>query len=119
MKKGLLVIITILFLCSCSNKEVSNVVSCPEFYKNSYKILLYSDGKVLDEKEVCTYCETNETIELPTPVKKGYVFNGWYYDELFLNKVDELNIKPNIKRDKNGCDYSYNDVKLHALWIEK
>ena len=40
MKKGLLVIITILFLCSCSNKEVSNVVSCPEFYKNSYKILL-------------------------------------------------------------------------------
>ena len=122
MKKVFLLLITLLFLCSCSNKEESNVVSCPDFYKNKYKVVFYSDDKLLSELEVCQICDNNETSELPVPVKKGYEFAGWYYDELFLSKADVQNInevEPNIKRDINGCDSSYNDVNLYALWIEK
>ncbi len=120
MKKWIVLVLALLILCSCSKEEESNVISCVDFYKNNYKIIFYSDNEKLSEMNICPLCDKVE--DLPIPDKKGFVFNGWYYDELFLTKVEgntTSNITPNIKRSVNGCDESYNDINLYALWIEK
>lgn len=31
---------------------------------------------------------SSESLDLPTPVRNGYVFDGWYYDSAFSSKVD-------------------------------
>ena len=119
--KKILIILALILLCSCSKKE-SNVIVCPEFYKNTYKIVFDSQGgSTVESIKICSTCENNETSTLPEPTRKGYEFGGWYYDKLFLMKVEsnDINtIKPKIKRDANGCDYSYNDIYLYALWFE-
>ena len=65
-------------------------------YKNSYKILFYSDGKVLDEKEVCTYCETNETIELQKNIEnniKEFIKNNEILHKKFPQPIINLTDK--------------------------
>ena len=120
--KKILIILALILLCSCSKKE-SNVIVCPEFYKNTYKIVFDSQGgSTVESIKICSTCENNETSTLPEPTRKGYEFGGWYYDEIFLSKadvktVDELELKR--YQDKKGCDIKIKDINLYALWIEK
>lgn len=122
MKRTIILLICLLFLCSCGKKK-SNDNKCKELKDWEYKITFYSNGGTeFEEIKMCEKCERPEIDLLPVPTKKNYIFGGWYYDEVFLSKadvktVDELELKR--YQDKKGCDIKIKDINLYALWIEK
>lgn len=57
---------------------------------------------------------------LPVPMKSGYTFLGWYYDEGFTAKVETemiTKLKYEVQKDENGC-YVTPKVHLYAKWDE-
>lgn len=46
-----------------------------------------------------------EFLELESPVRQGYIFDGWYFDEAFEKKFS------------NDVLAAYGDLKLYAKWI--
>ena len=58
---------------------------------------------------------------LPTPTKSQYIFDGWYYDKLYKNKVEtNLINKLDIKeiKDNHNCTIGYENIILYAKWTE-
>ncbi len=51
--------------------------------------ITFNDGE--DSTEI-TDLEADEEFTLPTPEKDGYVFNGWFTEESFINKFEETSI---------------------------
>ncbi len=57
---------------------------------------------------------------LPVPMKSGYTFLGWYYDEGFTDKVETemiTKLKHESQKDENGC-FVTPKVHLYAKWDE-
>lgn len=56
--------------------------------------------------------------ELPVPVKTGYKFEGWYYDQELTQKAEYPYVDPNKRvHDENRCGYSYYpSVTLYAKY---
>ena len=73
-----------------------------ETYKITYKL----NGGTNDSANPSTYTSETETITLKDAVKDGYVFDGWYKDAGFKEKVTEI---------VNG---SKGDITLYAKWRE-
>ena len=123
MKKGVILLICLVLLCSCGKNKNNNTKECPGFYSNKYKVIFNSNGGTQYETiEICDICERPDIDLLPEPTKKGYVFGGWYYDDLFFSKADVKTIdqlEPSIFKDEVGCDRGYKDINLYALWIKK
>ena len=122
MIKIVILLVCLILLCSCG-KKVEKVSECPEFYNNKYKVIFNSNGgNNYESIEICDICERPDIDLLPEPTKKGYIFGGWYYDELFLSKADVKTVdqlEPSIFKDDRGCDKGYRDINLYALWIKK
>ncbi len=58
--------------------------------------------------------EYNSTISLPTPIKEGYIFKGWYLDEECLISADEMTNMPS----ENTILYaSWEKVEANTLWF--
>ena len=126
------IVIILLVLIGCFiffyifNKKEKNketIVDCDVFQNNPYKIIFHSNGgPEVETVEICEDCPRDENNLLPVLTRKGYNFEGWFYDEYYLMKVnvrtiDELEIS--IARDDDGCDYKYKDIDLYALWTKK
>ena len=73
-------------------------------YKITYELNGGENNK--DNKEIYTI-EDNEIV-LKSPTKRGYVFNGWYYDNNFNNAV--INAKINVSEKKEN-------INVYAKWI--
>lgn len=73
-------------------------------YKITYELNGGENNK--DNKEIYTI-EDNEIV-LKSPTKRGYVFNGWYYDNNFNNAV--INAKINVSEKKEN-------INFYAKWI--
>lgn len=73
-------------------------------YKITYELNGGENNK--DNKEIYTI-EDNEIV-LKAPTKRGYVFNGWYYDNNFNNAV--INAKIDVSKKKE-------DINFYAKWI--
>ena len=123
MKKIIIIIICMLMLCSCDKEEKKKLSSCNEMENNKYSIIFHSNGgEEIETIDICDDCIRPEDNSLPKLTKKDYVFGGWYYDSIFLMKVDGKTIdelKVEIEKDEMGCDYKYKNVNLYALWIKK
>lgn len=55
---------------------------------------------------------------LPLPIKAGYIFDGWYYDEALTNKVTTTlirEVKYEKLTDEKGCTKTAT-VNLYARW---
>lgn len=55
---------------------------------------------------------------LPLPIKAGYIFDGWYYDEALTNKVTTTlirEVKYEKLTDEKGCTKTAT-VNLYAKW---
>jgi hypothetical protein len=55
----------------------------------------------------------------PIPLKKGYKFDGWYYDQDYKNKVNleyKIDLRPNYISDSNGCPI-YVDYAIYGRYI--
>ena len=70
-----------------------------------YYIDYYGVSESEADSFVNYYDVNSPTIELPTPVRIGYSFAGWYKDANFKKKASS------IKAGSTG------DVKLYAKWV--
>lgn len=110
--KKILLITCLLLLCSCTKVEVKK---CPEILSKSFNIHFNTNGG--NEMEPLEY-EVDSNISIEDPVREGYRFGGWYYEESFLSKFDG-NVVLDYTRDSSGCENGYRDINLYALWFEK
>lgn len=120
MKKVLILSIMIILLTtSCGKKEAV----CQDFTGGGYNLLFETNGgDSIPSMNVCIACSPSSYPEVPTPKKKGYKFEGWYYDIELTIKVDATytyQINPVLKYNENNCHTGYEDVTIYAKWSKK
>lgn len=71
---------------------------------NEYNINYVLAGGNLPEDAVRTYKQGEGLAELPTPVRSGYIFDGWYSDDTRETKIT------GIQKEQTG------DVIVYASW---
>ena len=79
---------------------VVNAIITPVEYGITYVL----DGGTNSDEAPDSYTIESATFALPTPTKYGYTFDGWYMEDTFENKVEQI---------ANG---SIGDVTLYAKW---
>ena len=92
------------------NVELTTNVTVYAYYEQDqivvekYDITFMADGQVVDTIKTAG----NELISLPTaPVKQGYTFKGWYFDnETWTQKLEE-NTYENVELTTNVTVYAY------------
>lgn len=89
----------------CDQKYDSAVVTNEKCNAPSYKINYVLNGGKNSPENPKKYKETDETIKLKNPTKKGYTFAGWY-------RAKEFNTSK-IKQIKSG---SSGVIYLYAKW---
>lgn len=100
--------------------ENESIDSCNSDVVKEYTLIFDTMGG----NEINSFFLTNETnLEeiLPIPTKTQYIFDGWYYDKLYKNKVEtNLINKLDLKeiKDKNNCTIGYENIVLYAKWTE-
>lgn len=105
---------------SDKKEEKPEVIVCPneEYY---YKVIYNTNGGVeLESVMICSNCEVTN-VELPKSIRDGYVFDGWYYDENLIEKVDINDVtKLNYVQeyDDNKC-IKLTEVNLYAKWVNE
>lgn len=70
----------------------------------TYSVSYHLDGGANDPSNPSSYTVESDDISFASPSKAGYVFEGWYSDPSFENKVTSI---------KKG---SYGDMNLYAKW---
>lgn len=73
---------------------------------NTYK-LVYNEGDI--EQQSCTY-DSSCTVSSVKPVKEGYIFKGWKYNESYMF---DSNANINLITDNDAT------INLEAIWIEE
>ena len=72
----------------------------------NYSIIYELDGGTNNSENPITYTPENNTIILKNPTKEGYIFEGWYLERNYINKITQ--IPENASRD----------YILYAKWTE-
>lgn len=89
-------------------KKADEVVTLYAQWKAAqYQITYNLNGGKNNKKNPKTYKITSKTIKLSNPLKKGYVFKGWYCDKKCTKKVTA------IKKGSTG------KVTLYAKWAKE
>ena len=97
--------------------------SCPSTSGGSRKLIFNTNGgSSINTIDVCVGCSSDTYSRFPIPVKIGYTFVGWYYNQSLTNKVngqtvDTIPIVPTY--DSEGCKNGYENVTVYAKWIEE
>ena len=109
-------ILVIFYFIFKSNKE------CVPFTGGSFSIIFNTNGgDEISSMSVCIACSPDSYLDLPVPVRDGYVFDGWYYDNGLSKMVESTNsidIKP-IPQYDNNCTIGYKDIEIYAKWVKK
>ena len=99
-----------------TKKKDGSKVTAKTKVKNKKKHTLYAQYNIIDYKinynldggvntlNPTTYTVATDSINLTTPTKNGYTFEGWYTDSLCTNKIDTI-VKGTI-----------GEVNLYAQW---
>lgn len=99
--------------------------SCPIVTGSSLTLSFDTSGLAdIADINICTTC-SEEKIELPIPLKKGYLFAGWYSDKNYIDFINiDSNVSPDINKldvvneiDSNGCKTTSSKATLYARWI--
>ena len=105
---------------STINKTKNN--KCVPITGGSFNLIFNTNGgNEIEGMHVCIACSPESYEDLPIPVKEGFDFDGWYYDNEFKTKVEATNsidIKSVAEYDKNKCMIGYKDIELFANWLE-
>lgn len=78
-----------------------------QWTKENYTIKYNLDGGTNSAKNPSSYNVDTETVVFESPVKEGYDFKGWYYDEKFNDKATQ------VTKGTTG------DKNLYAKWEPK
>lgn len=95
-------------IVTLDKSNLTKVVDKCDDYNDSYKITYETNGG--DKIDTATVSGNKE---LTTPKRDGYIFDGWYTDSTFKNKVSS--IIPTEKMN-DTCLAGYNDVTVYAKW---
>lgn len=102
---------------ACSSALIDN---------SDFKVTFETDGGIITANNItythyeilqCPNCGTGTT--LPTPTRNKDVFQGWYYDREFKDKVDVNStnlLRKDVKKNSANCVVGYNDIKIYAKW---
>ena len=134
----LLIIIVIVIICGIAgyiyfNKKTNNSNTnnkkntpvekkCTPFTGGAFNLVFNTNGgEEIASMHVCIACSPDSYEDLPTPVREGYNFEGWYYDEELTNKIEFTNSKDFTQvpeYDKDNCMIGYKDIGIYAMWSE-
>lgn len=98
--------------------------ACGIVLNNYYKVIIKfetNDGEKINDLNYCKNCGT-AGFKLPTPVRKGYKFVGWYSDRELTNKIDDIYIKEKAEQQvlffpyNRGCNVDKVYTYLYAKW---
>lgn len=84
-----------------------NVVVYAKWKLQEYDIVYLMGSGANNEANPVSYTVKTPTIKLQPPTKKGYHFDGWYYDADFVNAATQI------------TEGSTGKVKLYAKWEVK
>ena len=104
IKKSFMLCISCLFTLLIFSASVYAKEDLIEYEEESYTITYELNGGKNSTNNPASYTQTTPTIELEDPTRKGYVFEGWYSDEEFIQLVEV------IEQGSTG-----NQI-LHAKW---
>lgn len=125
MKKKIIIICLICILLGVILFLIINFkkqVVCNKLLGGSYNIIFDTNGgNEIENYSICISCTPETYEDLPIPEKEGNLFDGWYYDKSFKEKVEgesTLNVKITTEKvkDENGCHEIYKDITLYAKW---
>ena len=71
---------------------------------NTYNISYVLDGGTNNDQNPPVYTIETPTFVLAAPTKTGYTFDGWYMEDTFDNKVEQIELG------------TYTDIVLYAKW---
>lgn len=120
----LIAVVFIMVVSICAKKgNKLNEQKCTMFSGGSYDLIFETNGGTkIDSLSVCIACSPDSYVDIPTTEKKGYTFDGWYFDKELTKKVETkstLDITPIQNKDKNDCLTGYKDITLYAKWLKK
>ena len=102
-KKILMVLCAIFFVVPIAFMSTG----CNNNKTDTYSITYVINGGTNNKKNPTTFNENSNTILLLDPSRKGYSFDGWFFDEEFTNKVTTI------------ASSIQTDVTLYAKWSAK
>jgi uncharacterized repeat protein (TIGR02543 family) len=133
-KRNIIFFSTLVLIYLVAALTISNVNGSYAASKFSYKstecislyegyVLIYNTngGDKLENTSVCAECDSIRQSYLPTPIKSGYNFEGWYYDTALTKKVNGEKINDVIETghfDTDGCYFYDKSINLYAKWIQ-
>jgi uncharacterized repeat protein (TIGR02543 family) len=82
------------------------------------RVIYFNTNGGNEIKEVSISSKILSDYSLPTPVKDGYIFDGWYYDNSLTSVVDTndlRNVNYTPKVDEYDCTIP-DEVTLYAKW---
>jgi len=83
----------------------ANVTLYAKWTPVDYTITYNLNGGTNDSNNPIKYTIETETITLANPTKTGYIFDGWYTEDTYINKTTD------IYQDSTG------DITLYARWV--
>ena len=75
-----------------------------QWQANTYNISYVLDGGTNNDQNPPVYTIETPTFVLAAPTKTGYTFDGWYMEDTFDNKVEQIELG------------TYTDIVLYAKW---
>lgn len=112
---------TVLYAKWLKSVTSETVVVCP-MGTSPYKIIYNTNGgNSVDPFTHCGGCAYSTKPLIPTPVRKGYKFAGWYYDSKLTKKVSTnyaTSITYTKKYNDKGCQIQAT-VNLYAKWVKE
>ena len=91
----------------------------PSWTANSYSVTLDADGGEVDPETVSV--DYGDEIELPTPERTGYTFNGWYNGTTLVSDGDVWNYTTDLTLTAswtaNTYSLTFNDVSSNSVTV--
>ncbi len=104
-------------------KDSPEKKECNSIDGGSFNLIFNTNGgKEISSMNICIVCSPDSYKSIPTPVRDGYNFGGWYYDKELTKKIEftstkDFEVIPEY--DSNKCIIGYKDIEIFAKWIEK
>lgn len=100
-----------------STRALATATDMPEEELINYRIIYDTmGGTISDEVDIPTTFTVEDQIVLPTPVKQGYLFGGWYTSKSFVREMPVIP-KGTIAYGEITEDY-VPGIHVFARWIE-
>lgn len=120
----IIALVALIILLNNGNDEILPIIKeCQPITGGGFTVEFETNGgNTIEPRSVCIACSPDSYEIIPTALKDGYTFEGWYYDEELTDKVDGetmLFVIPNPKIENDDCIVGYNTVKLYAKYIEE